>query len=131
MDARMRKLALVCVLAACGGRAPAPATPPAPAFDPAPWIEDLAALEREMAAGYANLEWSAKRGLDLGRLHRETTEAIQRAVDAGEARAALDRLVDAFADPHLKLVDPDTAAAADPKPAPAAGTPAAEACKAL
>ena len=75
---------------------------------------DLARLERDMAAGYANLDWMVEhRGMDLAKLHRDTKAAIDRAASSTGAVLALAEFVRAFHDPHLRL----TESAARPAPA--------------
>jgi peptidase S41-like protein len=70
------------------------------------WIEEFAALRAYMAAHYANLDWMVEhRGLDLPALRRATEGSLRGARTARAARRALADFVDAFSDPHLRIVD--------------------------
>ncbi|QNU14354.1 hypothetical protein [Thermomonas sp. XSG] len=47
-------------------------------YDAKPWLADYARLKRDMAQGYANLDWMVeRRGLDLVALDRDTSAALQ------------------------------------------------------
>jgi hypothetical protein len=71
------------------------------------WREDLIQLERAIASGFANFEWRIEqRGLDLPAMHRAADSAISAARSERAARAALQNVVAAFDDGHLRL-DPD------------------------
>jgi hypothetical protein len=73
-------------------------------YDGAAWQADYTRLKRDMAQGYANLDWIAsQRGLDLARLDRETTAAIDGAHSRLRALLAIRGFVAAFRDPHLRL----------------------------
>lgn len=73
-------------------------------YDRGAWRADYARLKQDMAQGYANLDWIAtRRGLDLARLDRETTAAIDGAHSRLRALLAIRRFVAAFRDPHLRL----------------------------
>jgi hypothetical protein len=90
-------------------------------FDRAAWKRDYALLKREMAQGYANLDWVRDhRKLDLVALDRRTQASLDAAFSRVQAYLALRRFVAAFGDPHLTI-----APAIGAPPAPAA-TPAGE-----
>ncbi|MGK6355948.1 S41 family peptidase [Sphingomonas sp. DT-207] len=73
-------------------------------FDRAGWQRDYAKLKREMAQGYANLDWIREhRQLDLARLDAETQASLDGAWSRVQAYLALRRFVGAFHDPHLTL----------------------------
>ncbi len=92
-------------------------------YDAKAWLADYARLKRDMAQGYANLDWVVeRRGLDLVALDRDTSAALQGAHSQVRAFLALRRFTRAFADPHLRLVPGARADAA-----PAAGNAAAAA----
>ena len=73
-------------------------------YDAQAWQADYARLKRDMAQGYANLDWMVeRRGLDLAALDRETTGALRGAHSHLRALLALRRFTRAFDDPHLRL----------------------------
>lgn len=73
-------------------------------YDRPAWQADYTRLKRDMAQGYANLDWiAAQRGLDLARLDRETSAAIDDAHSRLRALLAIRRFVAAFHDPHLRM----------------------------
>ncbi|MGX5732136.1 S41 family peptidase [Pseudoxanthomonas beigongshangi] len=73
-------------------------------YDARPWLADYQRLKRDMAQGYANLDWiAAHRQLDLAALDRETTAALNRAHSRVRALLALRGFVKRFGDPHLRL----------------------------
>jgi hypothetical protein len=74
-------------------------------YSPRAWLADYDRLKRDMAQGYANLDWIAgRRGLDLLALDRRTTEKLQSAHSRIRAYLALEDFIAAFRDPHLELV---------------------------
>lgn len=85
-------------------------------YDAPAWQADYARLKRDMAQGYANLDWMVeRRGLDLVALDRDTTAALQGAHSHVRAFLALRRFTKAFHDPHLRLAyAPHDAAASAP-----------------
>lgn len=87
-------------------------------FDAKVWQADYSQLKRDMARGYANLDWMAEhRKLDLPALDRETTAAIGSAHSRVRAFLAMRRFVRRFNDPHLRLVfDRDGSPLADAPP---------------
>lgn len=107
-------------------------------YDAKPWLADYARLKRDMAQGYANLDWVVeRRGLDLVALDRDTSAALQGAHSHVRAFLALRRFTRAFADPHLRLVPgkrgnatpaTDGAAAADTAAAEEVDPPAGKDC---
>jgi hypothetical protein len=73
-------------------------------YDRDAWLSDYARVKRDMAQGYANLDWMVEQhGVDLVALDRETTAALRSAHSRVRAFIALRRFVRAFADPHLHM----------------------------
>jgi hypothetical protein len=73
-------------------------------YDPQPWLADYARLKRDMAQGYANLDWAVeKRGLDLAALDRQTTARLENAHSRVRAFVALRDFVRGFNDPHFRM----------------------------
>src|SRR5687768_16159643 len=73
-------------------------------YDAQPWLDDYTRLKRDMAQGYANLDWAVeKRGVDLPALDRETTAAIENAHSRVRAFVALRNFVRGFNDPHFRM----------------------------
>lgn len=73
-------------------------------YDADAWLADYARLKRDMAQGYANLDWMVdKRGADLPALDRRTTEALRNAHSNVRAFVALRGFVRGFGDPHLRM----------------------------
>jgi hypothetical protein len=73
-------------------------------YDAEPWLADHARLKRDMAQGYANLDWMVQaRGMDLAAIDRETTAALEDARSRVRAFLALRRFVRGFNDPHLRM----------------------------
>ncbi len=73
-------------------------------YDPQPWLADYTRLKRDMAQGYANLDWAvAHRGLDLPALDRETTARLENAQSRVRAFVALRDFVQGFNDPHFRM----------------------------
>jgi hypothetical protein len=106
---------------------------PSQTFEPGPWLEDHKQLRDHLDAAYANLEWAvASKRVDLAVLDRQTVEAIRGARTEGEALTALQKLVAAFGDGHLRLEPrrPDETASV-PRPSLTADTTAEAACDAL
>jgi len=84
-------------------------------FDRAGWQRDYALLKREMAQGYANLDWIRDhRGLDLAKLDARTRASLDGARSRAQAYLALRRFVRAFDDPRLTLGLATAAAPAAP-----------------
>jgi len=95
--ARLSFLALLAMLALL-------AAGDAATYNARAWGEDLDRIEADMAQGYANLDWiSARRGLDLVHLDRETRARLAGAHSRLRAFLALRDFVHAFRDPHLRL----------------------------
>jgi hypothetical protein len=67
------------------------------------WIADFEQLKSALTAGYPNLEWAAKRGMDLAAHEQRTRERLSAATDDTSARAALERFVGGFGDGHMRL----------------------------
>lgn len=75
-------------------------------YEPDVWLQEFATLRVDLAAHYANLDWMVSyRKIDLPALTRETESALRAARTEGQARKALSRFIEAFNDPHLRLVD--------------------------
>lgn len=103
---------------------------PASALDREAWRRDFAALQAELAAAYANLDWAIdSRRMDLA-AHAARAEAqLAKAASDGEARRILDRFLADFGDGHLYLSwpEPPRPSAATPPAAPEAA-PAGRTC---
>ena len=68
------------------------------------WRADLLDLERGIASGFANFEWRiSQRQLDLPAIHRTADSGIAAAASERAARQALQDVVAAFDDGHLRL----------------------------
>jgi hypothetical protein len=90
-------------------------------YDKAAWGADFERLKRDMAQGYANLDWVAeKRGLDLRQLSARTEEALAGTGSRIRALREIRLFLDAFDDPHLRLEPREEA----PAPSPAAAAKA-------
>jgi hypothetical protein len=90
----------------------------AAAFDSRPWLDDLRQLTSEMSAHYANLDWAVEhRRMDLPKLREGIEVRLRGATSEQEARAALQRFVDLFADGHLSLEWPKPEAPSQTPPA--------------
>lgn len=73
-------------------------------YDADAWLADYGRLKRDMAQGYANLDWMVeKRGVDLPALDRRTTDALRNAHSNVRAFVALRGFVRGFEDPHLRM----------------------------
>ena len=94
------------------------------------WQRDLDQLVDHLSTTYANLEWNVEhRSVELSALLLETEHALAAARDDSQAEQALQGLLGAFADPHLRIRKrprdlPNTA----PVPPPTAEMGGAEAC---
>lgn len=93
-------------------------------YDARAWQADYVRLKRDMAQGYANLDWVAThRRLDLAALDRQTTTALEGAHSHVRAFLALRRFTRAFRDPHLRLVPGERPIVTAPAAAEAAPDP--------
>ena len=73
-------------------------------YDSKPWLADYTRLKRDMAQGYANLDWIVeKRGVDLATLDRKTTAALQDAHSRVRAFIAVRGFIRSFNDPHFRM----------------------------
>ncbi len=100
-------------------------------FDTRPWISDLHEIRAALSEKYANFEWAVfERELDLSDLFARTETRLGNATNDSEAKAAIDRLIRAFGDGHVRVVWPtnQTAAAAT---APGGATRASSLCETL
>jgi hypothetical protein len=104
---RVAPIALLSLLLAA---VPASAEP----FDRSAWIADFEQLRDAITRQSPNLEWAAKRGVDLPALEQRARDRIAAAQDDAAARAALERFVRAFADGHMELVWPEPPSPATP-----------------
>jgi hypothetical protein len=94
---RLRNTAVAFIAIAGSAAAQTPA-------DATPWLDDLAALERGLATSYANFEYTLReRRIDLPSIDRTARAALAAANDDAARRAALDTVVAAFRDPHLRI----------------------------
>jgi hypothetical protein len=102
------------MMAAAGGFLCAAATPAPAPFDRAAWNADFERIKIGLAQGYANLDWQVeRRGFNLARADQQIAAMLDKAHSDVEAVVILYRLVDAFDDPHLRLLPgppPDSAA---------------------
>lgn len=81
-------------------------------YDAGAWRKDFEHLKREMAQRYANLDWVAShRKIDLKALDAQTSAEIDGAHSRVLAALALRRFIRRFADPHLRVVWRERAAA--------------------
>jgi hypothetical protein len=92
-------------------------------YDSGAWGRDFERLKGDMAQGYANLDWIAgHRRLDVAALSRQTAGELAGAHSRVRAYLALQRFIERFGDPHLKLepreeeVAPAAGAAPPPDP---------------
>ncbi len=73
-------------------------------YDADAWLADYGRLKRDMAQGYANLDWmTEKRDVDLPALDRRTTDALRNAHSNVRAFVVLRGFVRGFGDPHLRM----------------------------
>lgn len=73
-------------------------------YDPQPWLGDYTRLKRDMAQGYANLDWAIeKRNMNLPALDRQTTARLENAHSRVRAFVALRDFVRGFNDPHFRM----------------------------
>ena len=80
-----------------------------PAFDAKPWLEDLNQVQAAFAHKYANLEWAVfDRGADLNDYFVRARKRIERAQDAGSAKAAFDGLIRRLGDGHVEIKWPNS-----------------------
>jgi hypothetical protein len=101
-------------------------------YDSKAWRSDFARLKRDMAQGYANLDWVREhRKVDVAALARSTEEKLDGANGRIFAWLALKGFIQAFADPHFRVEDHGSGASgsfvssASPAPKP---QPAGESC---
>lgn len=73
-------------------------------FNPRPWQEDFSQLLDAMTNHYANLEWAVTgRHMNLPKLRETTEQALSKAQSETEARAAMEKFMNAFGDGHLEI----------------------------
>ena len=74
----------------------------APAFDRAAWKADFERIKDGLAQGYANLDWQVdRRAFNLQRADGQISAMLDKANSDVEAALILNKLIDAFNDPHL------------------------------
>lgn len=124
-------LGLVAWCALTADASPAAAQTPPSGFDRAGWLADLEALRTAMTRHYPNLEWAAERGMNLPAVVARAEARLEIATDEHQARFALTRFVQSFADGHLGLDWPALTATAPPAPTPSAVGPRPPLCERL
>lgn len=93
-------------------------------YDPQPWLADYTRLKRDMAQGYANLDWAVEhRGIDLTALDRQTTANLENAHSRVRAFLTLRDFVRGFDDPHFRMKPGERPVPAAPAMPEAAGEP--------
>jgi hypothetical protein len=81
----------------------APLLAQAQAFSRADWLADLEQLQSLLTTNYPNLEWHARRGVDLpGNLARARA-ALDRAQSDADARGIFERFIARLGDAHLSI----------------------------
>jgi len=75
----------------------------AQSFSRADWSADLEQLKVVLATNYPNLEWHARRGVDLPGVAARAQAALDRAQSDGEAREIFERFVARLGDAHLSI----------------------------
>ncbi|HTU66094.1 MAG TPA: S41 family peptidase [Steroidobacteraceae bacterium] len=75
----------------------------AQSFSRADWIADFEQLKSLLTTNYPNLEWHARRGVDLPGNVSRARAALDRAVDDAEARGILERFIARLGDAHLSI----------------------------
>jgi hypothetical protein len=75
----------------------------AQAFSRADWSADLEQLQAMLATNYPNLEWHARRGVDLPGIAARARAALEHARSDDEARGVLERFVARLGDAHLSI----------------------------
>lgn len=77
-------------------------------YDKAAWRADFSRVKRDMAQGYANLDWiTTHRRVDVAALARDTEGRLDKAHSRLRAWFALKAFLDRFDDPHLRVEDHD------------------------
>ena len=75
-----------------------------PGFDRSAWKADYERIKTGLAQGYANLDWQVdRRGFNLQRADGQIGAMLDKANSDVEAALILNKLIDAFDDPHLQL----------------------------
>ena len=100
-------------------------------YDARAWAADFERLKRDMAQGYANLDWMAsRRGLDLRGLAARTEYDLAPAGSRIRAFRTIRAFVEAFDDPHLRIESKQQARPATGGTGPAPDPPAGADCAA-
>ena len=87
--------------------------------DRAAWQADFERLLDHMASAYANLEWAREeRGLDVYALAERARAELAETGSRRAARRAVRRFVEAFGDPHFRVLDGIASQAAQLEPEP-------------
>lgn len=99
----LRSAAIIAAAALCCAAAPAPKA--RPIFDRSAWKADFERIKTGLAQGYANLDWQVdRRNFNLVRANEQINAMLDKANSDVEAVVIFYRLIDAFDDPHLRLL---------------------------
>lgn len=94
------RLAALGLALLCGFFAP---RAPAADVDRAAWLADFAELQSLLATNYPNLEWQARRGVDLPGLAARTRALLENVDDDRGAQLAFERFLARLGDAHLSI----------------------------
>jgi hypothetical protein len=94
----MRRVGWVIVALAC-----VPLVAQAQGFSRADWMADFEQLQRLLATNYPNLEWHARRGVDLAGNVARARAALERAQSVEEAHGIFERFLLRLGDAHLSI----------------------------
>jgi hypothetical protein len=72
-------------------------------FSRADWIADFEQLKSLLATNYPNLEWQARRGVELPSLAARTRALLEQTADAAQARTVFEQFLARFGDAHLSI----------------------------
>src|SRR3954451_25496727 len=72
-------------------------------FSRADWIADFDQLTALLATNYPDLEWHARRGVDLAGIASRARAAPERGQDVVDARGVLERFLARLDDAHLPI----------------------------
>lgn len=100
MTPRFIFVAAACVSALLVGSSAAAA----PSFNRAAWRADYERIKLGLTQGYANLDWQVdRRAFNMVRADQQISAMLGKANSDVEAALILNKLIDAFDDPHLQL----------------------------
>lgn len=91
------------LLVVAAGFALLPLAAPAGEFQRAGWIADFEQLKSLLATHYPNLEWQARRGVDLPALAARTRALLDQAASEDDAHRVFERFVARLGDAHLSI----------------------------